>query len=67
MRCALAAFAGAVLMIASLGTQPAGRVGAAPRPEPPGTERRQIHFATPGGTRIIWELNPRFTLQEALP
>lgn len=30
-------------------------------------ERRQIQFATPGGTRIIWELNPDFTLGEALP
>ena len=30
-------------------------------------ERRQIQFATPGGTRIIWELNPEFTLGEALP
>jgi hypothetical protein len=30
-------------------------------------ERRQIQFATPGGTRIIWELNPEFSLGEALP
>lgn len=30
-------------------------------------ERRQIQFATPGGTRIIWELNPKFELGEALP
>jgi hypothetical protein len=30
-------------------------------------QRRQVHFATPGGTRIIWELNPEFTLMETLP
>jgi hypothetical protein len=30
-------------------------------------ERRQVQFATPGGTRIIWELNPAFTLMETLP
>ena len=29
-------------------------------------ERRQVQFATPGGTRIIWELNPEFTLMETL-
>jgi hypothetical protein len=23
-------------------------------------DRRQVHFATPGGTRIIWVLNPEF-------
>jgi len=34
---------------------------------PAGTERRQLRFATPGGTRIIWELNPEFTLMETLP
>jgi hypothetical protein len=33
----------------------------------PGGERRQLQFATPGGTRIIWELNPEFTLRETLP
>jgi hypothetical protein len=30
-------------------------------------ERRQVRFSTPGGTRIIWELNPEFTLMETLP
>ena len=33
----------------------------------PGGERRQVQFATPGGTRIIWELNPEFTLREMVP
>jgi hypothetical protein len=35
-------------------------------PEPAG-QRRQVQFATPGGTRIIWELNPEFRLTETLP
>jgi hypothetical protein len=33
----------------------------------PSTERRQLQFSTPGGTRIIWELNPAFSLTETLP
>ena len=33
----------------------------------PGAERRQVQFATPGGTRIIWEINPEFTLREMVP
>jgi hypothetical protein len=28
-------------------------------------ERRQVQFATPGGTRIIWTIDPAFQLQEA--
>jgi len=28
------------------------------------TERRQLQFATPGGTRIIWTFDPSFSLQE---
>ena len=44
------------------------RTGVSPAgPEPARLERRQIQFATPGGTRIIWELNPEFSLGEALP
>jgi ferric-dicitrate binding protein FerR (iron transport regulator) len=30
-------------------------------------ERRQVQFDTPGGTRIIWEINPDFTLMETIP
>jgi hypothetical protein len=30
-------------------------------------ERRQLQFATPGGTRIIWTFNPEFVLTEAIP
>ena len=67
MRVALAAFACLVLMLSILGTD-------RPMAPPPevvspmaGSERRQIQFATPGGTRIIWEINPGFTLTESLP
>ena len=28
---------------------------------------RQVEFATPGGTRIIWQFDPNFTLRETLP
>ena len=67
MRFALAAFACLVLMISILGTQ--RPVDVAPEGITPaaGAERRQIQFATPGGTRIIWELNPKFSLTETLP
>ena len=30
-------------------------------------EPRQLHFATPGGTRIIWVFNPEFALKETTP
>jgi len=29
-------------------------------------ERRQLQFATPGGTRIIWTFDPEFSLKEAV-
>ena len=29
--------------------------------------RRQVQFATPGGTRIIWILDPNLPLQESMP
>lgn len=67
MRFALAAFACLVLMMSMLGT---GRsIATSPEAAAPvaGSERRQIQFATPGGTRIIWEINPHFTLGETLP
>lgn len=66
VRLALAAFACLVLMMSIFGT---GRSIATQEAVAPmtGAERRQIQFATPGGTRIIWELNPDFTLTETLP
>lgn len=30
-------------------------------------ERRQLQFATPGGTRIIWTLDPHFKIEGAVP
>ena len=67
MRFALAAFACLVLMISILGTE--GSIATPPEVSAPlaGSERRQIQFATPGGTRIIWQINPDFTLTETLP
>ena len=32
-----------------------------------GDERRQLQFATPGGTRIIWIFDQNLRLQESLP
>jgi hypothetical protein len=29
--------------------------------------RRQLQFATPGGTRIIWTFDPEFSLKETMP
>jgi hypothetical protein len=30
-------------------------------------DMRQLQFSTPGGTRIIWQFNPNFSLRETLP
>jgi hypothetical protein len=35
-------------------------------PEEP-AERRQLQFETPGGTRIIWTIDPEFKLQGVAP
>ena len=35
--------------------------------QPAGGERRQLQFSTPGGTRIIWTLDPEFQLREVKP
>jgi hypothetical protein len=32
------------------------------QPEPTESDRRQVQFATPGGTRIIWVIDPDFDL-----
>jgi hypothetical protein len=34
---------------------------------PAGAERRQVQFSTPGGTRIIWTIDPKFQLNEVIP
>lgn len=31
------------------------------------SETRQVQFATPGGTRIIWVFNSEFDLKESIP
>lgn len=66
MRVALGVFACLVLMISLIATQRPVAPAAA-QPEVAGTERRQIQFATPGGTRIIWEINPDFTMGDTIP
>ena len=67
MRFALAGFSCLVLMLSMLGTQRPLEVPQDRSLPVAGTERRQIQFATPGGTRIIWEINPDFTLGDTLP
>ena len=67
MRFALAAFACLVLMMSILGTERSIATPSEVVAPMAGSERRQIQFATPGGTRIIWEINPNFTLGETLP
>ena len=67
MRVALAAFGCVVLMMSIVGTQRPVDVTAGGIAPVAGAGRRQIQFATPGGTRIIWELNPKFSLTETLP
>jgi hypothetical protein len=48
--------------------QPAVAPAAEPSPAQAGAlEQRQLQFATPGGTRIIWVFNPEFDLKETTP
>lgn len=43
----------------------ANRAGAHVPIAPAATDRRtQVHFSTPGGTRIVWTLDPGFQLRE---
>ena len=62
----------AILVIASGGVGrrlvSGGARPAAPSAAPAASdERRQLQFATPGGTRIIWTFNPEFNLKETNP
>ena len=59
---ALAAAAVAGILVAR--THP--QVAAGPAVSTPG-DMRQLQFATPGGTRIIWQFNPDFSLRETHP
>ena len=37
------------------------------KPDDDRAETRQLQFATPGGTRIIWVFNSEFDLKESIP
>jgi hypothetical protein len=66
------AFAAAIAVIAGAGIDTARRTSratnapdpAAVTPAATGTTRTQLHFSTPGGTRIIWTIDPAFHLTE---
>lgn len=70
------ALAAAIILMVAAGIL-AGRRMSTPEPVPAAAavppesgdpaERRQLQFATPGGTRIIWTLDPQFTLEGTLP
>jgi hypothetical protein len=45
---------------------PAVRDVPAPATSTASDQRTQIHFSTPGGTRVVWTLDPGFQLRETL-
>jgi hypothetical protein len=47
--------------------EPADPALAATTDDTPATERQQLHFSTPGGTRIIWVFDPGFEVKGTLP
>ncbi|HEX9981775.1 MAG TPA: hypothetical protein VGF69_00795 [Thermoanaerobaculia bacterium] len=57
---ALILFAGAWAATRDHEPLPAARPQLQTQPQPP--EKRQIHYTAPGGTRIIWSLDPEFQL-----
>jgi hypothetical protein len=64
------AVAGLTVVLLAAGAGDEGRApGDRLATSPPASsgERRQVLFDTPGGTRIIWEINPDFTLGETIP
>jgi|SRR5687768_5256870 len=64
------AFAALAMVLLAAGAGDDGRPSLTSEPvvvADPGGERRQVQFATPGGTRIIWEINPDFSLREMVP
>lgn len=65
------AMAACLTVIVLGGLVTAHRVPPAVRDVPSATssasdQRTQIHFSTPGGTRIVWTLDPDFQLRETL-
>jgi hypothetical protein len=47
--------------------EPADPALASATDETPATARQQLHFSTPGGTRIIWVFDPGFEVKGTLP
>jgi len=64
--------AAAVALIAGVGADTARRASrqaplpavVVPSPAAAADTRTQLHFSTPGGTRIIWTIDPAFQLTE---
>jgi hypothetical protein len=52
---------------AAVRVEPADPALVAPTDETPATARQQLHFSTPGGTRIIWVFDPGFEVKGTLP
>ncbi len=67
--------AAVVMMMVVAGMAAGRRLSAPPTPAggdvadslPVDGQRRQVQFATPGGTRIIWTIDPNFQLRGTLP
>ena len=47
--------------------EPAGPELASTTDDTSATARQQLHFSTPGGTRIIWVFDPGFEVKGTLP
>jgi hypothetical protein len=66
---AIAACLAAVVMTGVLAARrvPDATIGRTPFPVTPTAPARptQVHFSTPGGTRIVWTLDPSFQIREA--
>jgi hypothetical protein len=65
------AMAACLTLIVLTGIVAAHRVPVAVRDVPTpavssSAQRTQVHFSTPGGTRIIWTLDPGFQLRETM-
>ena len=71
------AMAAIAALLVVVGTMTGHQVIVAPAPTPGvpeplaatggGDDRRQLQFATPGGTRIIWIFDQNLRLQESMP
>jgi len=68
---AMAAFAVLTIVLSMVGLRRADTVGGGGKASPSGPPavgydgRTQLLFSTPGGTRIIWTIDPGFQLKEA--